>query len=338
MTDLSATGLEHISELEEPIVPNADADADAEGLAVVSKSPTQLAFRRFLRHRLAVACLGILVLLTLMVVFAPLTARYSEIEQVTDDSGAILRNVSPRWDAWFGTDDIGRDLYARIIWGGRVSMFIGIAVAFFSAIIGTAVGALAGWRGGRVDDALMRVTDIFLAFPLLVALLVMRNLFAEITWLRWLFGDLSSPRFIVVLLSLVGWMLVARLVRGTILSLKEREFVEAARALGATDRKIIMRHLIPNSLGPIIVAMTTTVAVAIITESTLSFFGYGPNPAEGRSSWGNLLREADGAITTGREWKAIFPGLTLVLVVLCVNFVGDGLRDAFDPKQRRTSG
>ena len=334
MTDLSATGVEHLAEIEEQL-PHEPRGDDAAGLAPTSVSPTRLALRRFFRHKAAVASLAVLIVLILMVVFAPTTARHTEIEQLFDSEGQALRTVSPRADAWFGTDSLSRDLYARIIWGGRVSLAIGVFVAFFSAIIGTAVGAIAGWRGGIVDDALMRITDIFLAFPLLVALLVMRNLFAEISALSWLFGEKESVRFIVVLLSLVGWMLVARLVRGTILSLKQREFVEAARALGASDRRIVLRHLIPNSLGPIVVAMTTTVAVAIITESTLSFFGYGPSPAEGRSTWGNLLREADGAITTERWWLAVFPGAFLVLTVLCVNFVGDGLRDAFDPKQRR---
>jgi peptide/nickel transport system permease protein len=333
LTDLSTSSIEHMAEFHEPgLDPLGD---EAAGVAPKSASPTRLALRRFLRHKAAVASLVVLVVLVLMVIFAPTTARYTEIERLTNPDGTSMLTVSPRGDAWFGTDQLGRDLYARIIWGGRVSLAIGIAVAFFSALIGTIIGSIAGWRGGIIDDALMRVTDIFLAFPLLVALLVMRNLFAEVSWLSWLFGEKESVRFIVVLLSLVAWMLVARLVRGTVLSLKQREFVEAARALGATDRRIVLRHLIPNSLGPIVVAMTTTVAVAIITESTLSFFGYGPNPAEGRSSWGNLLREADGAITTERWWLAVFPGLFLVITVLCVNFVGDGLRDAFDPKQRR---
>jgi peptide/nickel transport system permease protein len=344
LTDLVHAPVETLAQFDLPIA----GGNEAEGIIAESRSPTQIALRKFLRHRLAVFCLIVLVLLVLMVVFAPLVTRgRTETTQVRDAAGNILRNVSPRSDAWFGTDDIGRDLYARIIYGGRVSMAIGVFVALGSAFFGTVIGALAGWRGGWIDDVLMRITDIFLAFPLLVALLVMRNLFATdpatFAWYlqpifrttHFLFGPVSGARFIVFLLMAVGWMLVARLVRGSILALKEREFVEAARALGASDRRIILRHLIPNSLGPIIVAMTTSVAAAILAESTLSFFGYGPDPAEGHATWGNLLAEADGAITTGREWKAIFPALVLVVVVLCVNFVGDGLRDAFDPKQRR---
>ena len=333
MTDLSIIATDTGAEV-------APASAgEVEGIIPVSKSPAQLALRRFMRHKVAVVSLFILIVITLMVTFAPITARYAEDERLTTtaSNGTVIPaiNLSPRSIAWFGTGDIGHDLYSRIIWGGRVSLFIGIAVAISSAVIGTIVGALAGYRGGVIDDTLMRMTDLFLAFPLLVALLVMRNLFAELEWMSWLFGDLSSIRFMVVLLSFVGWMATARIVRGTVLSLKEREFVEAARALGATDTRIILRHLIPNALGPIVVAMTTTVAAAILTEATLSFFGYGVSAAEGKSSWGNLLADADGAITTQRWWLAVFPSLALIITVLTINFVGDGLRDAFDPKQRR---
>jgi peptide/nickel transport system permease protein len=320
-------------------IADALVTGEAEGIIPVSKSPAKLALRRFLRHKVALVSLIVLCLVTLAVIFAPVTARYPEDERLTTvaSNGTVIPaiNLSPRAEAWFGTDEIGHDLYSRIIWGGRVSLFIGIAVAVSAAVVGTIVGSLAGYRGGMIDDALMRVTDLFLAFPLLVALLVMRNLFAELEWMSWLFGELSSIRFMVVLLTFVAWMATARIVRGTVLSLKEREFVEAARALGAPDRRVIMRHLIPNSLGPIVVAMTTTVAAAILTEATLSFFGYGVSEAQGKSSWGNLLADADGAITTQRWWLAVFPSLALIITVLTINFVGDGLRDAFDPKQRR---
>ena len=246
-------------------------------------------------------------------------------------------NLSPRSDAWFGTDDIGHDLYSRIIWGGRVSLFIGIAVAISSAVIGTIIGSLAGYRGGIIDDTLMRVTDLFLAFPLLVALLVMRNLFSRAR--RGCPGcsaTSSSIRFMVVLLSFVGWMATARIVRGSVLSLKEREFVEAARGpRGDRSPGSSCATSCRTRLGPIVVAMTTTVAAAILTEATLSFFGYGVSEAQGKSSWGNLLADADGAITTQRWWLAVFPSLALIITVLSINFLGDGLRDAFDPKQRR---
>jgi len=258
------------------------------------------------------------------------------VEKVDATTGAVTLRSSynaPSSEAWFGTDDLNRDVYSRVIWGGRISLFIGIAVALSASIIGTLIGAFAGFRGGLIDDLLMRATDLFLAFPLLVSLLVLRNAFDKISWLSWLFGDLNSMRFIVVLLSVVGWMGVARIVRGVVLSLKEREFVEAAKALGSSNRRVILRHLIPNSIGPILVAMTTAVVGAIVAESTLSFFGYGVNPGEGKASWGNLLASSKGAVQSGFWWIPVFPGTVFVVTILCINFIGDGLRDAFDPKQ-----
>lgn len=318
------------------------APDEIEGLTAESVSPARMAFRRFLRHRVAVVSLIVFVFIALVIIFAPVTSRYGEIErlppveQVDPTTGAVTMRSSynaPYSEAWFGTDDLNRDLYSRIIWGGRVSLFIGIAVALSASLIGTLIGAFAGVRGGLIDDLLMRATDLFLAFPLLVSLLVLRNAFNEVSWLSWLFGDLNSVRFIVVLLSVVGWMGVARIVRGVVLSLKEREFIEAARALGSSNRRIILRHLIPNSIGPILVAMTTAVVGAIVAEATLSFFGYGVNPGEGKASWGNLLAASKGAVQSGFWWIAVFPGAVFVITILCINFIGDGLRDAFDPKQ-----
>jgi peptide/nickel transport system permease protein len=166
-----------------------------------------------------------------------------------------------------------------------------------------------------------------------VALLVLRNMFQKITALKFLFGSLNSIRFIVVLLSFFGWMGVARIVRGAVLSLKEREFVEASRALGAKTSRIIVRHILPNTIGPLLAATTLSVVGAIGAESTLSFFGYGLDPSRGKTSWGNLLSDAKGAVITGKWWMVVFPSVVFVFVMMCINFVGDGLRDAFDPKQ-----
>ncbi len=325
----------------------AELSADElEGLNVESVSPARMAVRRFFHHRAAMISLVVFGFIALMIIFAPITARYSEIERlppvetvdpVTGDVSLRSAYNSPYSEAWFGTDDLNRDLYSRIIWGGRVSLFIGLAVALSASLIGTIVGALAGFRGGLIDDLLMRTTDLFLAFPLLVTLLVLRNAFNEIAALSWLFGELNSIRFIVVLLSVVGWMGVARIVRGVVLSLKEREFVEAAKAVGASNRRIIIRHLIPNSIGPILVAMTTAVVAAIVAESALSFFGYGVDPGQGKSSWGNLLAASKGSVQSGYWWMPLFPSVVFVITILCVNFIGDGLRDAFDPKQDKGS-
>lgn len=295
-------------------------------------SPRQMAFRRFVSHRAAVVSCAIIALLTIFVILAPLTARYGVNDSVQGPPNSFL---NPRSNAWLGTDDIGRDLYSRLIYGVRVSLLIGLASAVISVTFGAVVGAVAGFRGGKFDDIMMRVTDLFLAFPFLVTLLVVRNVLGALPWLRPITGDMSSVRFIIVLFGLFGWMGVARIVRGQVLSLKEREFVEAARAVGASRRYIIVRHLLPNSVGPIMVALTFSVVGAIIGESTLAFFGYGPQAGDGATSLGILVGAAKGAVQTGYWWLAVFPCLMLIVIALSINFIGDALRDATDPRLDR---
>jgi peptide/nickel transport system permease protein len=311
------------------VLPDLDVDS-AEGL-VESVSPGRMALRRFRQHKVAMVFSAIFVIIALIIIFAPFTTRYAEIQRLPPINGRATSNP-PGSKAWFGTDSLNRDLYSRIIWGGRVSLFIGLSVAVFSSLVGTIVGSLAGYRGGWIDDVLMRTTDLFLAFPTLVLLLVVRNMVNNVHWLTWLFGGLRSIQFMVVLLVSLGWMGVARIVRGVVLSLKEREFVEASVALGASSPRIVVRHLIPNAIGPIIVSLTTSVVGAVVAESTLSFFGYGVDPAY-RTSWGALLADAKGAVITGKWWLVVFPCGIFVLTILCINFIGDALRDAFDPKQ-----
>ena len=270
--------------------------------------------------------------LTIFVILAPFTARYGVNQSVQGPPNSFL---SPRANAWLGTDDIGRDLYSRLIYGVRVSLLIGLASAIISVTLGALVGSVAGFRGGKFDDIMMRVTDLFLAFPFLVTLLVVRNVLGALPWLRPITGDMSSVRFIIVLFGLFGWMGVARIVRGQVLSLKEREFVEAARAVGASRRYIIARHLLPNSVGPIMVALTFSVVGAIIGESTLAFFGYGPQAGDGATSLGILVGAAKGAVQTGFWWLAVFPCLMLIVIALSINFIGDALRDATDPRLDR---
>ena len=295
-------------------------------------SPRQMAFRRFVSHRAAVVSCLIIGFLTIFVIFAPFTARYGVNQSVQGPPNSFL---SPRANAWLGTDDIGRDLYSRLIYGVRVSLLIGLASAIISVTLGALVGSVAGFRGGKFDDIMMRVTDLFLAFPFLVTLLVVRNVLGALPWLRPITGDMSSVRFIIVLFCLFGWMGVARIVRGQVLSLKEREFVEAARAVGASRRYIIARHLLPNSVGPIMVALTFSVVGAIIGESTLAFFGYGPQAGDGATSLGILVGAAKGAVQTGFWWLAVFPCLMLIVIALSINFIGDALRDATDPRLDR---
>jgi peptide/nickel transport system permease protein len=283
-----------------------------------------------------VVCAVLLILMVLFVALAPITARYGVNEPIfKTTAGHSNRYLSPRADAWFGTDEVGRDLYSRLIYGTRVSLVIGLAAAIIGVVIGTVVGAWGGVRGGLLDDLLMRVTDLFLAFPFLVALLVMRNMLGAVSWLNPIFGDKTSIRFIILLLALFGWMAIARVVRGQVLALKEREFIEAARALGATNRRIVVRHLLPNSIGPILVALTFAVVAAIIAEATLSFFGFGPQPGAGSTSLGLLVGSSKENVLTGHWWMVVFPCAVLLLVALTINMVGDGLRDATDPKLQR---
>ena len=295
-------------------------------------SPRQMAFRRFVSHKAAVVSCIIIGILALFVILAPFTARYGVNQSVQAPPNSFL---SPRSNAWLGTDDIGRDLYSRLIYGVRVSLLIGLASALISVTLGALVGAVAGFRGGKFDDILMRVTDLFLAFPFLVTLLVVRNVLGGLPWLKPITGEMNSVRFIIVLFSIFGWMGVARIVRGQVLSLKEREFVEAARAVGASRRYIIARHLLPNSVGPIMVALTFSVVGAIIGESTLAFFGYGPQAGDGATSLGILVGAAKGAVQTGFWWLAVFPCFMLIIIALSINFIGDALRDATDPRLDR---
>jgi ABC-type dipeptide/oligopeptide/nickel transport system permease subunit len=306
----------------------------ADDITLPTISPRRMAFDRFVSHRAAVVSVFVMAVLVLFVALSPFTARYGVNEQVQAPPNYFL---SPRANAWLGTDDIGRDLYSRLIYGVRVSLVIGLFSGLISVAIGCVIGAVAGFRGGRFDDVVMRVTDLFLAFPFLVTLLVMRNMIGGISWLKPITGELNSVRFIIVLFAIFGWMGVARIVRGQVLALKEREFIEAARAVGASRWYIVRRHLLPNSIGPIMVALTFSIVGAIISESTLAFFGYGPQAGDGATSLGILVGQAKGAVNTGFWHLALFPCLTLVVIALSINFIGDALRDATDPRMQKDS-
>lgn len=304
-----------------------------EGLTAKSMSPRQMAVKRYFRHKGAFVATIVMGIMLLFVILAPISTRYGINEAIFKaEQGNPNSHLSPSGLAWLGTDDIGRDLYSRLIFGLRVSLIIGVASAIFSTIVGVTVGAIAGLRGGLFDDLMMRVTDIFLAFPFLVALLVVRNFLGELNFLTPIVGERTSLRFIILLFVIFGWMGVARLVRGSVLALKEREFIEAARALGASNTRIVFRHLLPNSIGPILVALTNAVVGAIIGEATLSFFGFGPDAGSGQTSLGLLVGQSKQAVFPGYWWEVVYPCALLCLVALCINFIGDGLRDATDPK------
>jgi peptide/nickel transport system permease protein len=235
----------------------------------------------------------------------------------------------PSWSHPLGTDDLGQDLLARMLYGGRISLAVGIAAMLIAISIGTAVGAISGFMGGAVDHSLMRITDMFLALPGLPLLLLIVYLFRDS--LRKMFGP-EAGVFILIVAVIGGlrWMQVARLVRAQFLSLREKEFVESARSLGARPIRQVIRHILPNSMGPVIVAATIDVAAAIIAESTLSFLGLGFPPDI--PTWGRILFDAKDNLDFAPHW-AIFPGTAIFLTVLSINYIGDGLRDAFDPRK-----
>ena len=312
------------------------ASSDIAGLTTKSLSPRQMATRRFLSHKPAVIATLVLLAMVIFVLLAPITARYGVDEPIFETtSEQSNRYLSPRSEAWFGTDEIGRDLYSMLIYGTRTSLAVGLSAAIIAVVVGTAVGAFAGIRGGWFDDVLMRVTDIFIAFPLLVALLVTRNMLGQIEALEPIMGPITSLRFMVLLLALFGWMSVARVVRGQVLALKEREFIEASWAMGASNRRVVIRHLLPNAIGPILVALTFTVVAFVILEATLGFFGFGPQPGSGQTSLGLLVGSSKENVLSGNWWMVVFPCAVLVVLALSINLFGDGLRDATDPKMQR---
>jgi peptide/nickel transport system permease protein len=289
-----------------------------------SISPWQEAWRRFKRHRLAFYSLWLLGFMVLAVLLGPLVYKVG-INEV--DFKSTLAGPSATHP--MGTDDLGRDILARMLYGGRISLAVGLAAMLMAITVGVIIGAVAGMARGWVDAVLMWVTDLFLSLPQLPLLLLLIFLFREP--LKKAFG-LEMGVFILIVAVIGGfrWMPVARLVRAQFFSLREKEFVEAARALGASTSRQVVRHILPNSLGPVIVAATIDVAAAIIAESTLSFLGLGFPPDI--PTWGRILYDGRDYMDLAVHW-AMFPGLAIFLTVLSINFIGDGLRDALDPRR-----
>lgn len=295
-----------------------------------SRTQFQMTWARFRQHKMAMVSIFVLAILYLSAIFASLIAPYdpdtgcpSHVrkhcvplnEEVLADS-----RQPPSRHHLMGTDHLGRDEFSRVLYGGRVSLAVGLAVALVAGIAGTTVGAVAGYYGGWIDSVLMRLTELFLIVPALLILLVISTVLG------------GSVFDIILAISLLAWMPLARIVRGVFLSVKEKEFIEAARASGAKSSRIIWRHMLPNTVGPIIVYATLGVAAAILTESVLSFLGFGIKPPT--STWGNMIFEGKDAMIT-QPWLMLFPGLMIFLTVLSVNFLGDGLRDALDPTGQR---
>jgi peptide/nickel transport system permease protein len=280
--------------------------------------------RRFRRHRLAMVGSVILLGLVIAVLVGPLVWRLP-----INDIDFKAKLKGPSWSHPLGTDDLGQDLLARMLYGGRISLAVGIAAMLIASSIGTAIGAFSGFMGGVVDHTLMRIADMFLALPGLPLLLLIVYLFRDS--LRKVFGpEVGIFILIVAVIGGLRWMQVARLVRAQFLSLREKEFVESARSLGARPIRQVIRHILPNSMGPVIVAATIDVAAAIIAESTLSFLGLGFPPDI--PTWGRILFDAKDNLDFAPHW-AIFPGTAIFLTVLSINYIGDGLRDALDPRK-----
>lgn len=278
-------------------------------------TPGQIAWRRFRRHRPAVVSIAVLAIIAILAVGVPVLGRHNPI-------GLNLKDMTqpPSAQHWLGTDHLGRDLWSRAMYGGRVSLAVGIAAAALSTIIGMLVGSTSGYYGGKVDMVLMRLTDVMMTFPPIIIMLTFAAVVGPGIWnVIWIIGGLR-------------WPATTRLVRGQVLALKRREFVVAARAIGATDRMIIVRHILPNVVAPLVARITFAVSGAILAEAGLSFLGMGvPLPTP---TWGNMMEPARNlTVLRDEPWMWMPPAFLVLLTILCINFIGDGLRDALDPQQ-----
>jgi ABC-type dipeptide/oligopeptide/nickel transport system permease subunit len=283
-------------------------------LRVAQRSQTQLVARRFRRHRLAMVSLVVLLALVLLAFVGGWLWKYSVADLTPDES------VPPSWDHPFGTDAAGHDTFAQVLRGTQISIGIAVLGAVVATVVGTVWGATAGYYGGRLDTAMMRIADLVLTLPFLAVAAVLGHNLGGSWWL------------IAAVIAGLYWAYVARVARGVVLSLREKEFVEAARAIGAGGARIIFRHLVPNAFSSIIVNATVLVAIAILLETALSYLGFGVRPPD--TSLGLLVSDAQTAVDT-RPWLFFFPGLFIIVIALTINFIGDGLRDALDPQQTR---
>ncbi len=319
VADTIAARGEHYEQLEtlEMFAPAVQETEDNE-VALKSLSQWQLARRRFLRHRLALIGLFVFGVMVFIAVFGPVLSPFAPLYF----PGATKAGGDPPSLVHiFGTDRDGRDVFSMVLNGARISMAVGVFSTLIAGFIGVVVGAVSGYMGGKVDNVLMRLVDVLFAIPFLFVILVAARFFGH--------GDVAS---LVVIFGLLSWALIARLVRASFLSLREADFVDAARAVGVGDTRIAFRHILPNALGPVIVAMTLLMAGNIVLESFVSFLNFGIS--ETQVSWGNALSNAQNALSLGNWWWAFFPGAAIALTVIAINFMGDGMRDALDPRTR----
>ncbi|MGE0735223.1 MAG: ABC transporter permease [Alphaproteobacteria bacterium] len=292
-------------------------------------TPARRRWRRFLRHRLAIASLIVILVLAILSLAAPWIERALGF----DGADFVLANKlqPPSWRHWLGTDDLGRDVMIRLLYGGRISLMVGLIAALAAAIIGTFIGIVAGYYGGKLDGLLMRLTDAVIVLPVLPLLIVLAAVdLRKLGLPEEIAGSSDSSLYrIVAIIALVSWTGVARLVRGATLAVKQRDFVRAAIALGASNRRVMWVHILPNVLSPVVVATTLSVGGIILFESVLSFLGLGIQPPT--ASWGNMMNNAQELITQAPH-MIVFPGALIFIVVVAFNFVGDGMQDALDPR------
>ncbi|MGD9677563.1 MAG: ABC transporter permease [Vulcanibacillus sp.] len=293
---------------------------DVKQTEIIARPSTSLirdGWRRLKENKLAMIGLLVILFMIFMALFGPYMLPYSYEGQVLDD-----RNLGVSSEHWFGTDDLGRDMFVRCWYGARTSLLIGFIAAFIDLFIGVVYGGISGYSSRKVDQIMMRIIDVLYALPyLLVVILIMVVM------------DRQGIITIVIALAATGWVGMARLVRGQILQLKEMEFVLAAKTLGASTKRLLAKHLIPNSSGPIIVNLTLTIPSAIFAEAFLSFIGLGVSPP--KTSWGSLINDGVGVMMSGYWWRLIFPAMLISLTMFAFNVFGDGLRDALDPKLRK---
>lgn len=279
-----------------------------------SGSPWQNAWRRLCSNRLAVVCLWLLSAVVLLCLFGPFLLAEPNAQNLS------LGASKPSADHWFGTDTLGRDLLARCLVGGRLSLLVGMVATLVALIIGVTYGMISGYRGGRTDAILMRIVDVLYGFPFLIFVILLTTIF---------------ERSLVLLFAAIGcieWLTMARIVRGQVLVLREMEFVKAAQALGQTEAQILLRHLLPNVLGPVVIYTTLLVPAVMLLEAVLSFLGLGVQPPD--ASWGVLINDGAQSMET-YPWLLLFPALLFSLTLFCLNLIGDGLRDAFDPRAEK---
>ena len=303
------------------------------------------AWKRLLKNKLAIFGLVVLCVMIVAVIIGPwiieITTGYTYDLIPTDRD--LVRSMPPSFKHWMGTDDAGRDIFTRVLQGGRISLMVGVISTLVSLVVGVSYGATAGYLGGRIDNLMMRIVDIMYSIPYILIVIVLLSVFGgpnTPTWIQWLSTKiggagnqgLNQMFLLFFALGLVSWLTMARVVRGQVLSLKNQEFVLAARATGVSTFGIIFRHLVPNALGPVIVYATLTVPGVMLTEAFLSFLGIGVQAPF--ASWGSLASDGIKNIAIF-PWQLIFPGLTMALTLFSLNFLGDGIRDALDPQTRK---